>query len=196
MKSKKKPKKKQQTKAKVKMLEWNSYPKIGWWLEADTVKLYYGTHMKHVEEILENGLKSTSFVSLALDPNAALGKASINSGHTMTRPDGTLIRYVPMNERVVVVLEIPSSYIFSQLNSGLANKIDDKLVNKNFYDAWVENHLNRKKIYSDVYDQEYYGASELHFPKSMSSKFITGYMVKEVVEKTLENSKNRFRRSR
>ena len=155
-------------------LEWNKDLEIGWWLDKDPVRFYHGTHKNNLRNILDNGINSPKegstkgWVSLALDPKTARGYASMYGGETNFRDVNKKPKHVPLEDRVVIVLEIPQNYFLSRMAEARGNMDNerDKLTNEQKYIKFKENNGS---------DFEYYALTEIRLPDRVPSKFIVGY---------------------
>lgn len=165
----------------VKQVSWNSFPKIGWWLDSDPITFYHGTHMKNLDYITKNGLTApttghtANAVSLALEPNTGLGYAVMSGAGSEQefRKFGQKPKITSVEERIVFILNIPRDII--QQNAiperGAMQSTKGKLTNRDLYDAWVEKNGTGN-------DQEYYAITEIRLPSPVDPKYIVGYMVK------------------
>lgn len=155
------------------------HPKVGWWLDNDPVIFYHGTHESRVKYVLEKGLlapatgSTAGWVSLALEPNTALGYASMHGGETSFRSAGGKAKHVPVDERVVFVIKLPQSYFLSKMAParGAMQEYKEKLTNKELYLQFKEKHPNWP-------DSVYYQLTEIRMPKNIPANFITGWMKK------------------
>ena len=134
----------------VKKIDWNSDPDIGWFLETDPCRIYYGTDINDVETILEKGIfaDDDGYVKCAMEPHTA---------HYHATP---LTESVDDNVRVIFVVDIPQD--FSTANP-LYTEFDKE---KDLYENWGK---------SDV---EFYALTDIYVPKHIPAKFIKGYMIK------------------
>ena len=153
-------------------LQWNGNPKIGWWEDQDPIIVYHGTHKKHLESVLKDGLTRkdpvTGFISLALEPNTAFGYAAM-SGEAEFRAAGAKSVSVPPSDRVVFVFKIPKSWIMQHYDKNLSGNV-----------GTAKKHMNSKEEYEKFKgnDNEYYSLAELRVNVPVPAKFITGYMKK------------------
>ena len=155
-------------------LQWDGYPTIGWWEDMDPIILYHGTHKDNKQSVLDNGLTKTDpdtgMISLTLDPNTALGYASMGGGEAEFRKVGSKPKHVPVEDRVVFKFAIPKKWFLTNYDetlSGNLSKEKEHLTNKEKY----------AKFGSDN-DPGYYALTEFRFRKMIPSKFIKGYMIK------------------
>jgi hypothetical protein len=157
-----------------KKLAWDGSPKVGWWLDNQTITFYHGTHKNNLTKVMENGLVAPTqgptkdWVSLTLDPNTAFGYASM-SGESAFRAAGGKAMSVPKEDRVVLVLKLPKSYVESKMDETLKGNMGsarDHMSKEDLYKSWKKS------------DQEYYMTSEVRFPHKVESKYIVGYMTK------------------
>jgi hypothetical protein len=134
---------------KFKKMAWVSDPSIGWFMNADPVRLYYGAPTSQLKSIFENGIyaNDAGYVVCALDPYTAN-------------------YHVPLTEnedrRAIVVIDIPSSYTKNRPFYIESKKITDK----DLYESWGK---------SDV---EFYALADVEVPLHIPNKYIKGYMVK------------------
>lgn len=159
-----------------KSTNWQGNPKIGWWLDNDPVTFYHGTHKKNIPFILENGIiapkegPTAGWVSLALEPNTAIGYASMSGigGETQFRAAGKKAVHTPLEDRVVFVLKIPQDYFLPKMaeQRGAMKTERNKLKDKEQYEKWQGS------------DQEYYALTEIRLPELAPVKFIQNYMFK------------------
>lgn len=81
------------------------------------MKLYHGTHKKNLKGILENGiLLNDGYISLAFQFEVARGYAAM-SGEKEFRKAGKKAKTVPMEDRIVVEVEVPDN-IDHQIRGG------------------------------------------------------------------------------
>ena len=45
-----------ETRVSTKRLDWDSNPSIGWFIESNPFRVYYGAHIDDAANILENGI--------------------------------------------------------------------------------------------------------------------------------------------
>ena len=163
----------------------NWRPKIGWWLDNDPVTFYHGTHKSRLDGILEKGLMAPEYgptagwVSLALEPNTALGYASMGGGESNFRAAGHKAKHVPVEERVCLVLHVPQSHFLAKMG-GLRGNLEQqkkRLSNRSEYENWVQE-KSKNGNYNVIFDQEYYAACEIRLPKFVPAEFIVGWMKK------------------
>ena len=153
----------------------NKNPKIGWWLDQDPIIFYHGTHYSRLDDILKNGLKAPTegptagWVSLALEPSTASGYASMHGGESSFRKAGEKAQHVPMQDRRILVIQIPKNYVLQHMAPARGNMDNerDKLTNEERYRKWAE---------SGKTDQEYYALTEIRLPKEVPGSFIKGWM--------------------
>ena len=137
---------------KSKKIDWISDPEIGWFLESDPIRLYYGAKENEIASILENGIYAdeNGYVCCSLDPYTA-------NYHAMP-----LTESYNEDKRVVFVIDIPASYTAKNPFFVESERITDKKL----YEKWGK---------SDV---EFYALENVEVPKHIPVKFIKGYMVK------------------
>ncbi len=161
---------------KIKKKPFNKNPNIGWWLDNDPITFYHGTHIRNIDYIEKNGLKSpkegptAGWISLALEPNTAYGYASMSGagGESEFRSAGHKAITTKKEERVVFIIKLPKKLVLSKMGKerGAMQSTRTKLINKNEYESWNKT------------DQEYYALTEIRMPNKIDTKFIKGYMVK------------------
>lgn len=158
-------------------IQWDGYPTIGWWEDMDPIILYHGTHKNNKQSVLDNGLNrmdpDTGMISLTLDPNTALGYASMSGGEAEFRKIGNKPKHVPIKDRIVFKFAIPKSWFnknYDQTLSGNLSTEKKRLTNKSEYEKWISKNKDN--------DQGYYALSEFRFNKPVPAKFIVGYMSK------------------
>lgn len=166
----------------IKKKSFDKNPKIGWWLDNDTIRFYHGTHIRNIEYVEKNGLlaptsgDTAGWISLALEPHTAHGYASMSGagGETAYKAaDGsfrgsTNIKTTDKKERVVFIIELPKKMVLSKMapERGAMQSTKNRLKDKSEYDAW------------DKQDQLYYALTEIRMPNKIDPKYIKGYMTK------------------
>ena len=157
---------------KPKKLAWNPDPKIGWWRDADPLRLYHGTDIAHLESFYEHGLNrpdpKTGMYSFALEPFTARAFA-VMGGEARFLASKAKSGVVPEKQRVVIVFDVPQDWIERHEDPDLRGNDKthhDRLMNKAIYDEWKES------------DQQYYQLCELRVNAAVPAKFIAGYMLK------------------
>lgn len=161
-----------------KKVQWDGYPEIGWWEDNDPLILYHGTHKNNLKSVLENGLDrkdpDTGMISLAFEPNTALGYASMYGGEAGFRKSGSKAAHVPVEDRIVFKFEIPRSWLDKYYDANLSgnmSKEKNRLTDKLEYMKWLEKDTDN--------DQGYYQLAELRVKEKVPTKFIVGYMSKK-----------------
>jgi hypothetical protein len=156
-----------------KKLPWIKNPEIGWWRDSDPLRVYHGTHKDNLESVLKNGLnqkdKDTGKISLALDPFTAFGYAAMSGGESSFRKAGEKAVTTSIEDRVVVIFEIPMEWIlefYDETLSGNVGIAKVHLKDKEIYDKWNKT------------DKEYYAVTELRVKQVVPKKFIVGYSFK------------------
>jgi hypothetical protein len=152
----------------IRKMPWNSYPKIGWWPEKETVTLYHGTHKKNLDWISKHGIVppkegyTAGRIYLAFEPNTAFGYASMSGmgGESQFRTAGTKVTTTPIEDRIVFVIEMPTDYVLSK------GKINMNTTDKEDYD---------KSGKSDI---EYFQLKEVSLFDKIPVKYIKGWMKK------------------
>ena len=137
---------------KAKKLDWIEDPVIGWFMESDPVRVYYGANESDVADILENGIYAdeNGYVKCALEPYTA---------HHHAMP---LTETYDKDNRVVFVIDIPTNHT---THNPLYIK-DQAATNKDLYESWGK---------SDV---EFYALVDVESPKHIPVSYIKGYMIK------------------
>lgn len=157
-------------------LQWPYKRDLGWVWDNNPITFFHGTHVRNIPHILKNGIAAPTSgytagaVSLALDPFTARGYASMSGtgGETEFRKAGAKAVNTPLNERAVLVLEIPREWVKSHMMKMRGNMEDhsDKLMDHNKYIDFKGS------------DFEYYALTELRFPDKVPPGFIRGWMIK------------------
>lgn len=154
-------------------VQWNNDPQIGWWLDQDPVTFYHGTHIDNLENVLQNGLIGSEYaegwVSLAVDPFTAAGYASMSGGEQSFRGAGAKSKHVPLEERVVFIIQIPQSDFLPKIAPQRGNVARERgrLSNREWYDEF------------NGRDVEYYLATEIRYPNRVPPQFIKGFMYRK-----------------
>jgi hypothetical protein len=158
----------------LQQIPWEGHPKIGWWGDKDTLRVYHGTHKNNIKHIAKDGISKpdpdTGLISVAMEPNTAHGYASMSGGESSFRKSGHEAVHVPDEHRRVVVADIPKDWAHENMDHDLSGNIGQAkkhLSNKVHYDNW-KNH-----------DTEYYALGELRFKKPIPKEFIKGVMSKK-----------------
>lgn len=147
-------------------ISWN-YDMSSWW--EDKPIFYHGTHIKNLNKIKKNGLiagKGSKGIGvyLALDPFTARGYASMSADggeskfKRLSNPS-----HVPMNERAVLIIEIP----IEELDQLKLSKKDSRLTDR---ESWEE--LGKD-------NHRYWELAEVVYPTNLPANYIKGFMVKE-----------------
>lgn len=154
-----------------KLMPFNSNPDIGWWQDHESLRMYHGTNQANLKSIFKNGVSKkdpeTGLISLAFEPNTARGYASMYGGEATFRQAGDKAEHVPMNERVVIVMNIPMHWINHHMDPTLSGNIGEakeRLLNKKLYDEF------------DGPDYDYYKLAELRVDTPVPPRYIVGYM--------------------
>ena len=136
----------------TKKIDWESDPFIGWFMESNPFRVYYGAHIDEAANILENGIFADDggYIKCALEPYTAYYQAM------------PLTESYDNDKRVVFVIEIPAEY--STKNPVYTEDI--RVTDKELYENWGKS------------DAEYYALAEVGIPKHISIGYIKGYMVK------------------
>lgn len=81
--------------------------------------LYHGTHKSNKESILKNGIQTYGgFVSLTPRPDVARGYASM-SGEKAFRKAGRKARTIPLEDRLIVIVDLPNNIKYQIRGAGL-----------------------------------------------------------------------------
>jgi hypothetical protein len=156
----------------LKKMPWKTPGDIGWWEDQETLTLYHGTHIKNVDAIAKTGLDrmdpTTGMISLTLDPFTARGYASMSGGESNFRQAGQKAKITPMNERAVLIFEIPTKWIVAHMDKNLGGNVGD--TKKNMQDK------TRFEKFTGPHSQ-YYQLSEFRVNTIVPPKFLKGYMV-------------------
>ena len=136
----------------TKKIEWESDPSIGWFMESNPFRVYYGAPKDEVANILENGIfaDDDGYVKCALEPYTA---------HYQAMP---LTESCENDKRVVFIVDIPTNY-------SIKNPVyteDARVTDKELYENWGKS------------DAEYYALAEVCIPKHIPVTCIKGYMIK------------------
>lgn len=160
------------TEGVLKKLPWTADPKIGWWRDADPLRLYHGTSLDHLDSFGKEGLNrpdpKTGMYSLAFEPYTARAFA-VMGGEARFLASKAKSKVVPEDKRVVIVFDIPQSWILKHEDPGLHGNDETRLKrlrNETEYKKWDEN------------DQQYYQLAELRVDAPVPREFIAGYMMK------------------
>jgi hypothetical protein len=153
-------------------LSWTASPKIGWWQDANPLRVYHGTDMAHLESIAENGLdrldKRTGMISFALEPYTARAFATMG-GEARFLGAGAHAKVVSPEKRITLVFELPRAFVKKYEDPELHGNDPEhkkRLREKALYEAWTEG------------DQQYYQLCELRVSSKVPTKYLVGYMVK------------------
>lgn len=157
---------------KTTRLPWNGNPDIGWWQDAEILRMYHGTNLDYVESFAKEGLNRpdprTKLYSLAFEPFTARAFA-VMGGEARFLANKSKSLVVPENKRAVIVFDIPITWINAHTDPNLGGNDTlhkDRILKKELYDAWKES------------DQQYYQLCELRVTAPVPPKFMTGYMLK------------------
>ena len=162
-------------------LPFDKNPHIGFWKDHDHVTVYHGTHDRHVDHILKNGLThkdpKTGMISVTHDPHTAHGYAAMSSsgGEANFRATGGNAVNTPHEDRSVIKMKIPKHWADEHMDHDLSGNVGhtrDRMASKDHYDKWKEDNPHSQ-------DHEYYQTSELRFKKEVPSEYIEGVMKKK-----------------
>jgi hypothetical protein len=172
----------------AKQVNIQTFPKIGWWLDRDPVRLYHGTHTRNLDNILKSGIQAPTEgstagkVSLAIDPLTARAYASMSGlggehkfkGFRNVGQSKNIQTKVPMEERVVFIIQFPREYVLKIMNtegfmarghmSELVHRLDDK------------NEYQRLVVDGGMSEKEYYSRTEIRVPE-VKPQDIVGYTI-------------------
>lgn len=131
----------------MRKLLWESNPKIGFWINNDPIKLYYGTPF-NPDIIAKIGIIAPTkrWVSMNIDPYTAQEK---------------------IGDGFVIVTEIPMNWLFPRMDQRLGDNTNaekERLLRKELYDKWSRE------------DWRYYLNTEIHVVNSVPSRYIVGFM--------------------
>ena len=146
----------------LKELPWKTHDE--WW--QDSHILFHGTQDDVLEKIEKSGFIKAGpgskgyDVYFGVDPLTARGYASMRGGESRFKKQKTSV-HVPMNERVVLVIEIPKN----ELKNAVLSKQDTRLKDK---ESWEANKNNPR----------YWELAEVVYPKDIPISWIKGYMKK------------------
>ena len=150
---------------------------LGWWFDHDPIKLYHGTHVDHLQSIIENGLSAHAHgtaagaVSMALDPKTAYAWAGFSGagGESVFR-QGSEAAITPQENRMVLELSIPKDFISDLLQPAVSDTaiLNYKLQDKAVYEA---------EKAAGVNDLDYYALTEVRLPQ-VPAKYITRILTK------------------
>lgn len=153
-------------------LPWNGTPTIGWWRDNDPLRLYHGTNLAHLDSFAEHGLNRpdprTGMYSFALEPFTARAFA-VMGGEARFLASKSKALTVPEDKRVVIVFDVPMSWIEKHEDPDLRGNDSthlNRLREKSAYDEWTD------------HDQQYYQLCELRVDAPVPAKYIAGYMLK------------------
>jgi hypothetical protein len=157
------------------LLEKDWQPEIGWWEDADPLIMYHGTHQDNLDNIMKNGLTKkdvkTGMISLAFDPNTALGYAAMSGvgGEFSFRKAGAKVKSTPISERVVIKFNLPQKWVKTHMDKNLGGNLElqrERLKNKLEYEKFSKP------------DYVYYELCELRFNTIIPAEFISGIIRK------------------
>lgn len=161
-----------ESEGKTTRLPWNGNPTIGWWQDADVLRMYHGTNIDHLESFAREGLNRpdprTKLYSLAFEPFTARAFA-VMGGEARFLASKSKSQVVPENKRAVIVFDIPLKWINTHSDENLGGNDalhKERLLNKKLYDDWDSN------------DQQYYQFCELRVKAAVPAKYMSGYMLK------------------
>lgn len=133
----------------MKRILWNSYPTIGFWIENDPVRFYYGVDLTSIDNIAKRGIVAPDhgWIELSIDPITAIE---------------------PTFEACLVV-DLPTRWMMERMDQRLRGNpeyLKSRLLNKDLYTKWTR------------LDIEYYASLQIHIANVVPSRYIIGFMVK------------------
>lgn len=158
-------------------LQWEENPKLGWWQYNDPLPVYHGTHIEHLNSILQYGLnradQTTGMISLAMDPYTALAYASMSgAGGEWQYKNGNKF-ITPNDNRVVIKFRLPRNFVEANYDPRLTgNKgiCRDRMIDKKLYLDWKE---EGKSCCG------YYSKCEIRIQGSVPPEYAVGWMKKQ-----------------
>jgi hypothetical protein len=172
-----------------KQLPFDKGANPGWHQEGEHMVVYHGTHERHVQDILQNGLNRpdprTGMISVTHDPNTAHAYAAMSGsgGEASFRKAGAKVTTTPQNERSVIKMKIPMSWAKEHMDHNLSGNIGaedssndlkdakTRMTNKSEYERW-------RKANPSKPGHVYYTGTEIRFKRSIPPEFIVGHMKK------------------
>ena len=162
----------QEITSSIKQLPWTNNPTIGWWQNANPLRLYHGTNSNNLPGFAKTGLSvpdpRTGLFSFAFEPFTARAFA-VMGGEARFLAAKAHALTVPENQRAVVVFDVPQSLVRRILDSSLGGNDPEhkkRLLDEDYYNQWNNN------------DQQYYQLCELRVTKPVGPEYIVGYMIK------------------
>ena len=148
----------------VREIPW-TWDKSTWW--QDNLTFFHGTQVEKLKSIEKEGLKAGPGskghgVYLALDPFTARGYASMRGGESRYKKQKARAKDVPMEDRAVLIIEIPRD----KIDSLVLSKKDSRLLDK---DAWENGGANNPR---------YWELAEVLYKMDIPPDYIKGYMIK------------------
>jgi len=163
------------------------FPKMreSWWLDdlntKDTVTLYHGTDVKNLKRIKEEGLTpdASNKTFLSPDPDTGIGYASMTGGEKTFRQIGKKAKHNPMENRVLLKIEVPKDIIFKNINDQKSNYSISKLLDPKAKDNF--------KPYDKKENLPYYAKTEFSIEGGVPPEFIKSISTKP--DSRLKNKK-------
>ena len=163
------------------------FPKMreSWWLDdlntKDTVTLYHGTDVKNLKRIKEEGLTpdASNKTFLSPDPDTGIGYASMTGGEKTFRQVGKKAKHNPMENRVLLEIEVPKDIIFKNINDQKSNYSISKLLDPKAKDNF--------KPYDKKENLPYYAKTEFSIEGGVPPEFIKSISTKP--DSRLKNKK-------
>jgi len=163
------------------------FPKMreSWWLDdlntKDTVTLYHGTNVKNLKRIKEEGLTpdASNKTFLSPDPDTGIGYASMTGGEKTFRQIGKKAKHNPMENRVLLEIEVPKDIIFKNINDQKSNYSISKLLDPKAKDNF--------KPYDKKENLPYYAKTEFSIEGGVPPEFIKSISTKP--DSRLKNKK-------
>lgn len=141
---------------KNRKLKWNNRPDIGWLIESDTIRLYYGTDIRNTKKIFKEGIYANTdgYVLCAAEPNTAQLHSVIRILSESKQTDHSISN----NQKAIFIVDVPKKYT-NQINS------EARLYDKELYESWGK---------SDI---EYYALVDVKIKNHIPVDWIKGYMI-------------------
>lgn len=154
------------------------FPKMreSWWLDdlntKDTVTLYHGTDVKNLKKIREEGITpdASNKTFLTPDPDTGIGYASMTGGEKTFRQVGKKAKHNPMENRVLLEIEVPKDIIFKNINNQRSKYSISKLIDPKAKDKF--------KPYDKKENLPYYSKTEFSIEGGVPPEFIKSISTK------------------
>jgi hypothetical protein len=138
----------------MKIIAWQNNPDIGWWLDNEPLKLYFGCSNTDVPNIDRGGIRSLSTgpnafaISVSLDPGTAYSKINSN---------------VMQKDRAVLHVRVPLRWFMSAFDSDLSGVRDkQRLLDKDMYEKFTRS------------DLDYYKGFQVRIRSNIPRRFVVG----------------------